>query len=171
MKSATVIAAPLASLAAVVACTPLEKGFTECNGAVCQPGQYCDAALFCVNGCTSDANCQDGAVCEDIDDVTGTGTCSNPRGGGDDDDGDSDGGGDPLASCRAACDAFQECGLSAAETAGCRSDCATLNTEQQTAIGNCRDEGCGSIRQCAGVDCFNDGQCGGDEVCLDYSCL
>jgi hypothetical protein len=171
MKSAAsaLTFALVSATVAVVACTPLEKGFTECNGSICQPGQYCDAARFCVNGCTSDANCQEGDACEDIDDFSGVGICSNPSSG--EGEGEGEGEGDPLANCRAACDAFQGCGLSAAETADCRSDCATLNTEQQTAIGNCRDEGCGSIRQCAGVECFNDGQCGGDAVCLDYSCL
>ncbi len=165
MHSTDRIALALVTTAALIACSTLEPGFTECNGAVCQPGQYCDLALFCTNGCTSDANCQDGAACEDIDD-SGVGTCTNPRSG----EGEGEGEGevdDPLANCRAACDAFQGCGLSAADTAGCRSDCASLNAQQQTALGNCRDESCGSIRQCIGVDCFNDGQCGGDDVtCL-----
>jgi hypothetical protein len=55
---------------------PLGRGFTDCNGATCQPGQYCRLAAFCENGCLSDVNCTDSQRCVDVGSGTfGEGRC------------------------------------------------------------------------------------------------
>lgn len=159
-----------------LACGPsdLEPGYTQCGSNVCAPGQYCLQAQtgFCENGCTSDANCQEGHVCTDIDDVIGSGTCSESAV-----DPGNDAGPppppppDPLAACQAACDAFQGCGLPAGEVASCRSDCTSLTADQQIAVGNCREESCDAQPGCLGVDCFADDHCAPGEQCVGYDCL
>lgn len=147
----------------------LDPGYTSCGGETCQPGQYCFDQLtgFCANGCTSNANCQDGHACQDISDVTGTGTCTEsatppppppPPG-------------NALAACQAACDGFQDCGLAAGEVAECRHDCTGLTENQQTVVGNCAGRTCGDQLLCLGVDCFSDRDCGGGQSCVGMTCL
>ena len=150
-----------------------ESGYTSCGSQTCQPGQYCAEAIIgiCSTGCTSDANCQDGHVCQNISDVIGTGTCSEDQAPVVDPPPPPKPSGDPLAECQAACDAFQVCGLAVAEVAECRHDCTGLTETQQTVVGNCRTMSCGDQQRCLGVDCFSDDDCSGGEQCLGMSCL
>lgn len=56
----------LAATFLVSACeAQLEPGYTECDGDVCSPGQYCDdfAVASCETGCTSEANCTEEEDC------------------------------------------------------------------------------------------------------------
>ena len=160
--------------AAFVACDglaptgDLQPGFTACGDVTCQPGQYCGEASsgFCLNGCTSDANCEDDRVCQDINDVTGEGTCS--EGEGDEGEGEPQ---DAEAACLAACDAFSDCGMTAEDKNGCLNDCPDLSENQQRSVASCAKDSCGDTRTCLGIDCFNDDDCGVDEQCVGNSCL
>ncbi|MCB9745542.1 MAG: hypothetical protein H6740_23385 [Alphaproteobacteria bacterium] len=158
-------------LTGAVACGgKLEPGYTDCGPTTCSPGQYCAFEGVCENGCTSDANCLPGTECVITDDFFNEGECyGNSVDTGRPDDTPS--GGDPLADCQAACDHFQTCGLGAADASQCRSDCNGLTEDQQIAIGNCEGLTCGATLSCLGVDCFSDSDCGGGQVCLDYTCL
>jgi len=149
----------------------LEKGYTDCGAVTCSPGQYCDGPGMCENGCTSDANCENGDECVIDDEFFNDGVCE-PEVSDTTETDPTETDGDPLAACRAACDDFQGCGLSPSETAQCRDDCAVLSESEQRAIGNCGGQSsCGATLSCLGVDCFQDSDCGGDEFCVDYDCL
>lgn len=151
----------------------LEPGFTACGDNTCQPGQYCFAETFsqCENGCTSDANCEEGRVCENISDVTGEGTCSEGRARG---EGEGEGEGEPgsaLDACLAGCDAFQECGMQGSDYNDCLNTCPDLSENQQRTVAACGDGSCSDQRNCLDVDCFNTNDCGPDEQCVGGSCL
>lgn len=167
----------LASLFVLVACGgPLEPGYTDCADTVCSPGQYCFGPNLCANGCTSNANCQDGSACQDIDDVVGYGTCSEtaapPADPPPSDPPPSDPPpADPVAACKAAVDSFQQCGLPADDAAQWRADCGYLTEDQAIVITNCGEMSCSSQLSCLDVDCFNDSHCGVDESCVGHSCL
>ncbi len=170
MKKTILFATTFLTFAPACGSGDLESGYTECGSETCQPGQYCFDQLtgFCDNGCTSNANCQEGHACENIDSVLGTGTCTEsapnpmmmkPMQT------------DPLAACQAACDGFQDCGLAVAEVAECRHDCTGLTANQQTVVGNCAGRSCNDQLVCLGVECFSDGDCGGGQSCVGMTCL
>lgn len=168
--------------AGLVGCTSSQpsptarQGFTACgefpSGPVeCQPGQYCADATFsrCEPGCTSDVNCAESQTCvkasgESVGDCVNTTVTPQPDAG-------TPPNGSVLEACRAACDHFQTCGLGAAETARCRTDCGSLTEEQQRAIGNCEETSCVSVTRCLGVDCLNDDDCSGGQSCVGFACL
>lgn len=162
------------------ACGPLllsgclkEKGYTDCSGIECQPGQYCFAPGVCEAGCTSDVNCAEGQECTDEGEgFSGEGVCRD----GDPDPEPSEGEGedpphDALAACLAACDHFQECGATPNDTLGCRNDCPDLSENQQLVVAGCADGSCSETLTCLDLDCFNDSDCGGDEACVGNSCM
>lgn len=143
-----------------------EAGFTRCGGVTCQPGQYCLNETFdnCTDGCLSNINCAADQVCDtDAFNPTCINTSAPPP--------MMDAAVDGLGACQAACDHFQTCGLGAADTAGCRSQCASLTMDQQLAIGGCGDDLCISVTTCLGVDCLSDADCGAGQECLDFDCL
>jgi hypothetical protein len=145
-----------------------EKGFTECSGVTCQPGQFCYAPGDCQVGCTSDVNCAEGQDCADEGSgFSGEGVC---RDGG---EGEGEGEGETNAAqaCADACDFFQSCGLDAGDTAQCHNDCPDLSENQQRAVAGCAEGSCSDARACLDVDCFNDDDCGVDEQCVGNSCL
>jgi len=148
----------------------LEPGYTECGDTTCAPGQYCFGDGLCQNGCTSDANCLPEDACVIDDDFFNEGTCQPVDGGpvGDDDD---DGGGDPLAACQSACEDFQDCGLSPADTSQCIDDCVGLTETQQQVVGNCGGRSCISTLECLGIECFVDDDCSGAQECVGSYCL
>ncbi len=164
--------AALASVALVTGCLR-EKGFTDCSGVVCQPGQYCFAPGLCESGCTSDVNCAEGQDCTDEGQgFDGEGVCKD----GDDAPNPSEGEGedppdDPLEACLAACEYFQSCGAEASDVLGCRNDCPDLSENQQLVVAGCAEGSCSDARTCLDIDCFNDGDCGGGEECVGNSCL
>lgn len=51
------------------------RGYVKCGPFTCNPGQYCEN-FACANGCTSDDNCKEGTSCQNINDVTKVGTCT-----------------------------------------------------------------------------------------------
>ncbi len=171
------VAAVAAVAGLVVACGPLPgtlaPGFTTCGNNTCQPGQYCFDQSFgqCVNGCTSDANCETGHVCQDISDVTGEGTCSEGASEGEGEEGEGEGGGNALDDCLAACDAFQDCGMQGSDYNDCLNTCPDLSENQQRTVATCGDGSCSDQRNCLEIDCFNDDDCGVDEQCVGSSCL
>ena len=59
--------------------SPLEQGFTECSGEICQPGQYCSEEV-CENGCTSDINCESDKECGSFDAADRVGICEEKPG-------------------------------------------------------------------------------------------
>jgi hypothetical protein len=70
-------------------------GNTTCGASNCEAGQHCNNGV-CVNGCLTDANCGSNQSCQDIDDVTSTGTCrNNPTA--------------PMKDCDALCQKAQAC--------------------------------------------------------------
>ncbi len=145
----------------------LNSGESECGNVTCAAGQYCLDPTFddCTNGCVSDANCAGDSVCTDIDfggegicsESTAPGTPVTPR--------------DGLQECLAACDLFGTCGLPVADVAQCRDECPTLSENEQLAVAGCNDSSCTNLPTCLGVDCLSTDDCGGGEVCLDYTCL
>lgn len=145
------------------------QGFTECGSVLCQPGQWCNN-LACETGCLSNVNCAEAQVCDTDDpDPFGVSQCVNV--GGPPPIGDAGPGTtDTLADCRAACDRFQTCGLTAADTAGCRSDCAGLSDDQRRAVAGCASMACSGVLGCLGVDCFTDADCPGGS-CVGNACL
>lgn len=155
---------------------PLEPGFTECGGVTCQPGQYCFGGGICDNGCTSDANCREDSACENIDDFDGVGTCEEtgrpprPTEGG----GEGEGEGEPqntLQACTDACDRFADCGMQGSDYNDCLNTCPNLNDNQRRTVARCAEGSCADSRNCLEIDCFNDGDCGGDEQCLGGNCF
>ncbi len=161
----------LAAAAALSACLR-EKGFTDCSGVLCQPGQYCWAPGVCESGCTSDVNCAEGQDCTDEGEgFDGEGVCKD---GDDDPPSEGEGEGEPpdaLAGCLAACDHFQECGATPSDTLGCRNDCPDLSENQQLVVAGCGEGSCSEALTCLDIDCFNDDDCGGGEECVGNSCL
>lgn len=151
-----------------------DKGFTDCSGITCQPGQYCFAPGVCENGCTSDVNCADGQDCDDegggFDEA---GVCRDDDSGeeGEGEGGEGEGEGGALEGCLAACEHFQGCGMSAGDTAQCRNDCPDLSENQQLAVGGCAEGSCSDALTCLEADCFSDNDCGIDEQCVGTSCL
>jgi hypothetical protein len=77
---------------------------------------------------------------------------------------------DWLEECKAACDAFQDCGLPAANTATCRTNCEQLTEDQQRAIAGCGELECGDAATCLGVECLSADQCGAGEACEGGFC-
>ena len=174
-RFAIVVVSTLTSLTGLTALTGCgkAKGFTDCSGIECQPGQYCWAPGVCESGCTSDANCTEDQDCEDEGEgFDGEGVC---RDGDDGSEGEGEGEGEPpgnaLESCLAACEHFQGCGMSAGDTAQCRNDCPDLSENQQLAVGGCAEGSCGDALTCLEIDCFSDDDCGLDEQCVGTSCL
>lgn len=161
-------------VAVTAACAPLAPGFTPCGSNTCQPGQYCYAEALgqCANGCTSDANCEEGHACEDISDTTGEGTCSESRPRGDEGEGEGEGEpGNALEDCIAACDAFQNCGMQGSDYNDCLNTCPDLNENQQRTVAACGDGSCSEQRNCLDVECFNTNDCSDDTQCVGGSCL
>jgi hypothetical protein len=52
-----------------------QAGFTNCGEQQCQPGQSC-FNFVCVSGCASSVNCLANQTCENVDDVSHVGTCT-----------------------------------------------------------------------------------------------
>lgn len=63
-------------------CDEDSKGFSDCAGERCQPGQYCGRRLgaqqICENGCLSDTNCACGQSCNSAGGGVGSCSLSNP---------------------------------------------------------------------------------------------
>lgn len=143
--------------------TPDKPGYTSCGDVTCSPGQHCaqPSVSICEEGCVSDENCPSGQICETgsaaFRKCIGSTVMPPPV--------------DSLAACKAACDHFQSCGLSAAETAQCRTDCESLTKDQQTAIANCGDDECSAVPQCLGVECVSSNDCPNDQSCVGYTCM
>lgn len=148
-----------------------EKGFTDCSGVLCQPGQYCFAPGLCESGCTSDVNCAEGQDCtSEGEGFDGEGVCRD----GDDEPDPAEGEGepdDPLAACLAACEFFQSCGAEGSDVLSCRNDCPDLSENQQIVVAGCAEGSCSDARTCLDIDCFNDGDCGLDQQCLGSTCM
>jgi len=141
----------------------LDPGHTACGDTTCGPGQYCFGDGVCENGCTSDANCLPDDECIIDDDFFNEGTCQPIDG--------PVGNEDPLAACQSACEDFQDCGLSPADTAACIDDCRDITETQQQVIGNCGDQSCGSTLECLDIECFVDDDCSGNQQCVGNFCL
>jgi hypothetical protein len=144
------------------------RGYTDCGGVTCSPGQYCNDPRFaeCYDGCLSDANCLDNQRCAT---EAASPTCVNVSGPPATPDGGASTGG--LGACQAACDHFQTCGLGAADTADCRTGCSGLTPDQQQVIANCGGVACTSVMTCLGIACLNDSDCAAGESCLSGDCL
>lgn len=158
-------------LFAVAGCRSLGPGETECGSVVCSAGQYCFGGGICSNGCTSDANCLEGSRCENIDEVTGQGTCSTtsePKTNEPDPEPQPV---DAEASCNASIDRFQECGMTAADAADARRDCNDVTEDQAAVLENCAEMSCGDLLSCLGLDCFVDDHCAAGETCVGNACL
>lgn len=145
------------------------RGYTDCGGVTCSPGQYCNDPRFaeCYDGCLSDANCLENQRCAT---EASSPTCVNlttppPMA----DAGTPPAGG--LAACQAACDHFQTCGLGAADTADCRMGCGGLSPDQQQVVANCNGTACSNVTTCLGIQCLNDSDCGAGQECLSGDCL
>lgn len=152
----------------LVGCTGggLNSGETECGSITCSAGQYCADPRFdeCTNGCVSDANCADDNVCTDIG-IFDEGVCSESANTSPSTQRDG------LQECLEACDVFGSCGLPVGEVAQCRDDCPTLSENEQLAVAGCNESSCSNMPTCLGVDCLSDSDCGGNEICLDFTCL
>lgn len=80
-----------ALLPALLACSGLSsqaftldggQGYVACFGAICRPGEYCDADLeSCEEGCASDLNCAAPEECARDYDEERTGRCAPPHSG------------------------------------------------------------------------------------------
>jgi hypothetical protein len=159
MKTLLIVLATL-----TVACgptIPTGNGVTACGNTVCQAGQYCYGDGLCVNGCTSDANCQDDSSCVDISPTTATGICENGTN-------DNDNNQPPVSgNCDSFADHAQECGLLASEATAIKLTCDQATATEQDAMVACdASESCGEFRACVGVECFSDVDCGGDHCVL-----
>jgi hypothetical protein len=121
-----------------------------------------------VNGCTSDANCQDSSSCVDISQTTATGICEN--GSNNPDDNGDDNNTDPppeTGTCDAFADHAQSCGLLASEATAIKVSCDQATAAEQDAMIACdASESCDEFRGCVGVECFSDDDCGGDHCLL-----
>lgn len=150
-----------------------EKGFTDCSGITCQPGQYCLAPGLCESGCTSDVNCAEGQGCaNEGEGFNGEGVCRD----GEDPPEPAEGEGepepdDPLEACLAACEHFQGCGAEGSDVLSCRNDCPDLSENQQLVVAGCAEGSCSDTLTCLDIDCFNDDDCGSGEECLGGACL
>ena len=144
------------------------QGFTACGESECPPGQYCMQAQTgtCTNGCTSDANCEEGHACQGISDVTGEGTCSEESTG----EGEGEGEGNTLQACLDACDRFADCGMQGSDYNDCLNVCPDLSTNQQQTVAQCGAGSCSDALNCLEIDCFNTSDCGAGE-CVGGSCL
>lgn len=138
-------------------------GYTECGDVTCSPGQHCaqPSVSICEEGCLTDENCPKQQICDPdggaFRQCIGSTTTNPPA--------------DSLAACKAACDHFQTCGLSAGETAQCRTDCEGLTEDQRAAIANCGKTECSSVASCLGVQCVSTNDCQNDQSCVGYTCL
>ena len=165
-SSSAVLSASFALvLAACGGAPPTGNGVTPCGGLQCGAGQYCFSPNQCVNGCTSDANCLDGAACVDINDVTGDGICENGSNG---DEGESERE-DPaeVGTCDGFADHAEDCGLLRSEATAIKLVCDEASAAEQDAMIACDSaESCNEFRACAGAECFTDDDCGGDHCLL-----
>ncbi|WP_211365545.1 hypothetical protein [Polyangium fumosum] len=144
--------------------TPAEgPGYTECGDVTCSPGQHCaqPTVSICEEGCLTDENCPAGQVCDPdgLNFRKCIGSTKPPPTM------------DSLAACKAACDHFQTCGLAAADTAQCRTDCEGLTNDQRAVIANCGDDACSTVPQCLGVECLSDKDCANGLTCVGSTCL
>ena len=163
------IVAATSVLAVVAACAPAQRGFTECNGVQCQPGQYCFGGGICANGCLSSVNCAEGQECRDDGGGDNAGVCADPDGpaGG---EGEGEGEGDDPATCDGYATHAQSCGLRASEAEAIRQQCDQLTADQQSALIACNaSESCSEFESCSGVQCFVDADCGAGQHCLQRS--
>lgn len=168
----------VATLIVCVACDALgdndrdlEPGFTACGDSTCQPGQYCanENLSVCENGCTSDANCEEGHVCEDINDVTGQGTCSESP---ENDDEPGDPPADSLQACLDACNDFADCGMQGSDYNDCLNTCPDLSENQQRTVARCGEGTCAQALNCLELECFSDADCtGANDSCLGGRCV
>lgn len=168
LSSSAAFPASFALVLALAACGgPIGNGVTPCGGLQCGAGQYCFSPNQCVNGCTSDANCQDGASCVDINDVTGDGICENGSNG---EEGEGEGEPPPdEGTCDGFADHAEACGLLRSEATAIKLVCDQASANEQAAMIACDSaESCDEFRACAGAECFSDADCNGAH-CLQRS--
>jgi hypothetical protein len=150
--------AALAGLGVASCTTPLKDGESTCATGVCEPGQFCQAAEFCSNGCVSDANCLTGVKCVDINPGSHVGVCengNNPAG-----EGEGEGETPPDNTCDGYATHAQQCGLRASEAEGIRQVCDQASANTKSAMIACNaSTTCSEFLSCSGLQCFQDSDC------------
>ncbi|MEM6955335.1 MAG: hypothetical protein AAF645_06585 [Myxococcota bacterium] len=174
MLGANFFAAFLAALTAT-ACgghsdLALTRGFTDCSGVTCQPGQYCVGPGLCSPGCTSDFNCSANQSCdtananfEGVSRCVATALPPAPDAGM-----RMDAGSAPSApsTCEEACAYFGVCGLGPSGVANCRAECT--DAAAASFILGCGSEACGAVAACLDFECIRDADCGSGRCDPDF---